>query len=80
MSAHNHDEEIIKQFDRKTRLVLVEVPIGKSLQEKVSDAKDEALWEAINRVDVSGMTAEEAKEALDQAFRNAMDDWNEKHS
>jgi hypothetical protein len=52
MSAHNHDEEFIKQT------------VGKKLQKKADKIKDEKVKIALVKADISGLTREEAKAKL----------------
>ena len=52
MSAHNHDEEFIKQT------------VGKKLQKKADDLKDEKVKKALLKADISGLTREQAKAKL----------------
>ena len=60
MSAHNHDEEFIKQTT------------GKKLQKKADDQKDEKIRSSILKTDIKGLSREEAaaklKNAIDDAF------------
>ena len=60
MSAHDHDEEIMKQFGTKT---------AKKLQKKADDAADEKIKQKILSTDISGLTRDEAKAKL----KNAVD-------
>lgn len=55
MSAHNHDEEIIKRFGTKT---------AKALQEKADYLKDEKVKDALLKADISGLSKDEAKAKL----------------
>lgn len=52
MSAHNHDEEFIKQT------------VGKKLQKKADNLKDEKVKNALLKADISGLTSGEAKAKL----------------
>lgn len=53
MSAHNHDEEFIKQ-----------TVVGKKLQKKADDLKDERLKNAILKANIKGLSRDEAKAKL----------------
>lgn len=55
MSAHNHDEEIIKRFGTKT---------AKALQQKADDLKDEKVKNALIKADISGLSRDEARAKL----------------
>lgn len=55
MSAHNHDEEIMKRFGTKT---------AKALQKKADDLKDEKVKNALMKADISGLSRNEAKAKL----------------
>jgi hypothetical protein len=52
MSAHNHDEELIKQT------------IGKKLQKKADDLKDEKVKNTLAKADISGLSRDKAKAKL----------------
>ena len=52
MSAHNHDEEFIKQT------------VGQILQKKVDDMKDEKVKNALIKADIKGLSRGEAKAKL----------------
>lgn len=52
MSAHNHDEELIQQT------------VGKRLQKKADDLKDEKIKNALIEADISGLSRNEAKAKL----------------
>lgn len=56
MSAHNHDEEIMRRFNTRR---------GKILQEKAADELDAKISEAVLNCDISGLTRKEAKAKLD---------------
>ena len=67
MSAHNHDEEIIKQRFGNTKT-------GKRLQKKVDDKKDDALRDAILKTDISGLSKDAAKQKLKTVIDNLYDE------
>lgn len=56
MSAHNHDEEIMRRFNTRT---------GKSLQEKSDESLDNKIVEAILNCDISGLSKKDARAKLD---------------
>lgn len=66
MSAHNHDEEIIKQRFGNTKT-------GNGLQKKVDDKNDNALRTAILQTDISGLSRDEAKQRLKTVIDNLFD-------
>ena len=53
MSAHNHDEELIEQ-----------TIVGKKLQKKADDMKDEKLKNAILKADIKGLSRDAAMKKL----------------
>lgn len=55
MSAHNHDEDIMKQFGTKT---------AQRLQKKADDLKDEKVRTALLNADIKGLPRAEAKAKL----------------
>lgn len=61
MSAHNHDEEFIKQT------------VGKKLQKKADDLKDEKIRSAIMKTNIKGLSREEAAAKLKNAIDDAID-------
>lgn len=54
MSTHNHDDEFIKQT------------VGKKLQKKADDLKDEKIKNALIKADIKGLSRDEAKAKLNQ--------------
>lgn len=63
MSAHNHDEQIMKRFGTNT---------AKELQKKSDDSVDEKIKQAILSADISGLSRDDAikklKNAVDSLF------------
>jgi len=59
MSAHNHDEELIKQTIKKPSQ-----KIGEKLQKKADDLKDERVRTALLNADIKGLSGDEAKAKL----------------
>lgn len=66
MSAHNHDEEIMKRFGNTKR--------GNSLQKKVDARIEQDLVDIILKTNVSGLSRADAarklKEAIELVFEN----------
>jgi len=58
MSAHNHDEEFIKQT------------VGRRLQKKADEIKDEKIRNALLKANISGLSKDEANTKL----KNIIDD------
>jgi hypothetical protein len=52
MSTHNHDDEFIKQT------------VGKKLQKKADDLKDERVRNALLKADIKGLSRDDAKAKL----------------
>jgi hypothetical protein len=59
MSAHNHDEELIKQTIKRSSQT-----VGEKLQKKADDLKDERVVNAILKADIKGLSRDEAKKRL----------------
>lgn len=57
MSAHKHDEEIIKRNFGNTSK-------GKAIQKKVDDQKDEQVRDALLKADIKGLSRDQAKKKL----------------
>lgn len=66
MSAHNHDEEIIKQRFGNTKT-------GKRLQKKADAAFDEKLRLAIMKANISGLSRDAARQKLKDTLDSIFD-------
>jgi len=67
MSAHNHDEEIIRKSFGNTKK-------GQSLQKNADDKKDDALRDAILSTDISGLSRTAAKRKLKNVIDELFED------
>ncbi len=61
MSGHNHDEEFIKKT------------VGKRLQKKADNLKDEKVKNALLNADISGLSRAEAKAKLKNIVDEILD-------
>lgn len=66
MSAHNHDEEIIKRLNKESEVV-------KALREKANKKLDETIVNAILHTDIKGLSKKEALKKLENAIDDAID-------
>lgn len=62
MSAHNHDDVLIRQT------------VGRKLQKKADNAKDDAIRAAILNTDIRGLSKEDAAAKLKNAIDSALGD------
>lgn len=63
MSAHNHDEEIIRRMNQDSKT-------AKALRKKADKRLNDTIVDAVLKIDIKGLTKEEALKKLE----NAIDD------
>lgn len=67
MSAHNHDDEIIRNMNKDSKT-------AERLRKKVDRIKNSKIVDAVLNCNISGLSKEEARRKLDKAIENSVNE------